>query len=261
MKLLVCIKQVLDSNTRLRIDPNGCAVADGPLKYWMNHADEFAVEEGIRIREAFPGTTLDVITVGPDRAEQVLERAMGMGADAGVHIRASEEISLSPLTLAVWMAHYARERAYDLIFTGVMAEDDMQGQVGPMLAECLELPCATSVMFQAIHPERGVVYVEREIEKGRRDTLEMDLPALLTIQTGINRPRYPSLSNLIRARQQEPRVVNAWELPSVAQREKIVKADIPGKSRAGVRLEGTSREKAVQLIERLKREGLLQTGE
>lgn len=258
MKLLVCIKQVLDSNIPLRIDEgSGRVIPEGPSRYWMNHADEFAVEEAVRIKESLPGTVLDVLTVGPDRTTQVLERAIGMGADTAVHVHAPEDASLTPLTIATWIGAFARNRGYDLILTGIMAEDDMQGQVGPLLAEYLEMPCATGVIFETVYPSKGVVYVEREIENARRYMLELDLPAVLTVQTGINHPRYPTLSNLIRARKDKPFRLDSAELASVGVREKILRVHTPGKSREGLLLQGDRREKAGQLLEILKREGLL----
>lgn len=258
MKLLVCIKQVLDSNIPLRIDEgSGRVIPEGPSRYWMNHADEFAVEEAVRIKESLPGTVLDVLTVGPDRTTQVLERAIGMGADTAVHVHAPEDASLTPLTIATWIGAFARNRGYDLILTGIMAEDDMQGQVGPLLAEYLEMPCATGVIFETVYPSKGVVYVEREIENARRYMLELDLPAVLTVQTGINHPRYPTLSNLIRARKDKPFRLDSAELASLGVREKILRVHTPGKSREGLLLQGDRREKAGQLLEILKREGLL----
>ncbi|MBW1789717.1 MAG: electron transfer flavoprotein beta subunit/FixA family protein, partial [Deltaproteobacteria bacterium] len=144
MKILVCIKQVPDPEMPVRVDERGrVARPEGDLKYWMNHADEFAVEEAILIKEAGFGTTVDVLTVGPGYAAQVLERAMGMGADNGVHILLPEEDFLSPLNTASYIAAYALNKGYDLILTGVMGEDHMQGQVGAMLAELLSFPCAT----------------------------------------------------------------------------------------------------------------------
>ena len=258
MKILVCIKQVHDPETIFRVDESTESVGpEGQVKYWMNHADEFAVEEAILIKEAHPGTVVDVLTVGPDRTAQVLERAVGMGADNGVHILAPGEGYISPLTIASWIASYAADREYDLILTGVMAEDHMHGQVGPLLAELLSLPCATSVIFEDVRAEHGIVHVEREIEGGRRDVLELDLPALLTIQTGINKPRYPSLSNLLRAKDQKAFIIDRKTLPWVEERDKLISSHYPGKSRIGLVLEGNQGEKASQLLQLLEKKAFI----
>ena len=256
MNILVCIKQVLDSGASVRIEEeSGQVMAEG--SYWMNHADEFAVEEALVIKDRRHGTVVDAITVGPDRAAQVLERAMGMGADTGVHVRVPDEDPLSPWQVAAWIGSYARDRGYDLILAGVMAEDDMQGQVGPLLAEYLRIPCATSVICETIDGKGDSVYVEREMESGRRDCLELDLPALLTVQTGMNQPRYPTLSNLMRAKAQKATVIPGSTLPPVKARETVLGIHYPQKSRAGVCLKGEPREKAVGLLEILQQQGLL----
>jgi electron transfer flavoprotein beta subunit len=253
MKILVCVKQVSDPETNYIVDEErGWIRPEGQVKYWMNHPDEFAVEEAVLIKESFPEVLIDVLTVGPERAAQILERAMGMGADNGIHIFASDEGYLSPLVIASWIAAYAKDMQYDLILTGVLAEDDMQGQVGPLLAELLSIPCATSVIFEEVHQHRKTIYVEREIEGGQRDMVELVLPAVLTIQTGINKPRYPSLSNLLRAKKQKALVVDPDTFPSVTHRESVVKADYPRKSGSGIILEGDQKEKAVKLIQILK---------
>jgi electron transfer flavoprotein beta subunit len=258
VKILVCIKQVIDPQMPVNLDERGRVVLpEGDLKYWMNRADEFAIEEAILIKEAGFGTTVDALTVGPKHAAQVLERAMGMGADNGVHILLQEKDFLNPLNIASYIAAYALNKGYDLILTGVMGEDHMQGQVGPMLAELLGFPCATSVIFEKISDERGAVYVEREIEGGFRSALELDLPAVLTVQTGINKPRYPTLSNLLRAKKQKALVVESHILGATEDRERVVRACYPGKSRAGLMLDGSGKDKAVRLLEILEKEALI----
>jgi len=258
MKILVCIKQVHDPETIFRVDKStGSVEPEGQVKYWMNHADEFAVEEAILIKEAHPGTVVDALTVGPDRAARLLERAVGMGVDNGVHLLVPEEGYISPLIIASWIASYASDRKYDLILAGIMAEDHMQGQIGPLLAELLSLPCATSVIFEDVGPEGDKVHVEREIEGGLRDVLELDLPALLTVQTGINKPRYPSLSNLLRAKKQKAFVIDWETLPWVEEREEVLSSHYPGKSRIGVVLEGDQREKASQLLQILEKKAFI----
>ena len=258
MKILVCIKQVPDPETPAMVDEQGRVVRlEEDLKFWMNRADEFAIEEAVLIKEADSGTTVDALTVGPKHAAQVLERAMGMGADNGVHILLQEKDFISPFKIASYIAAYASNQGYHLILTGVMGEDHMHGQVGPMLAELLGFTCATSVISEKIHTERGAVYVEREIEDGLRAALELDLPAVLTVQTGINKPRYPTLSNLLRAKKQKALVIESQILGVTKNREKVVRACYPGKSRAGLMLEGSGRDKAVRLLEILEKEAFI----
>ena len=259
MKLLVCIKQVCDSESPIQIDDHACWIqTDAISGYRMNRLDEFAVEEAVLLKEAYPGTNIDVISVGPDRSAEVIKRAIGMGADHGVHIITRSEGYINPFVIASSIADYARNKDYTLIFTGAMSEDQMQGQVGPMIAGCLSLPWATAVIRQEMMPHDKSVYVEREIEGGSRDTLQLRLPAVLTIQSGINTPRYPSLSNLLRANKQELKTFQAVASRQPELRENVIRVAYPEKSRSGTFLIGTQQEKATRLLKLLRQKALLQ---
>ncbi len=259
MKILVCIKQVCESDGPIQIDDHARWIqADAITGYKMNRLDEFAVEEAVLLKEAYPGTSIDAITLGPDRSAEVIKRAIGMGADHGVHIITESEGYINPFTIASGIADYAREKHYALIFAGVMSEDQMQGQVGPMIAACLSLPWATAVIRQQMAPDNKSVYVEREIEGGSRDTLQLQLPAVLTIQSGINTPRYPSLSNLLRANKQKLETFQAGDSVQPELRENIVRVTYPAKSRFGTFLTGTQQEKANRLLKLLRERALLQ---
>lgn len=253
MKILACVKQVLDGESVFRIRKDSDWIeTEGDPRYGMNHPDEFVVEEAVALKEAHREVTVDVLTVGPHRASQVLERAVGMGADRAYHILTREEGYLAPLTVSSWIAGFAETRNYDLILCGIMAEDDMQGQVGPMLAEHLGYPCATSVVRETCRPETETIRVEREIEGGRRELLEIALPAVLTLQTGINRPRYPSLSNLLRAKKEKPEILDPARFPMPEDRERFLRAALPPAVRRGVVLEGDTEQKARELHRILK---------
>ena len=198
MKILVCIKQVCESKSPIQIDAHARWIqAEAITGYKMNRFDEFAIEEAVLLKEAYPGISIDAITLGPLRSAEVIKRAIGMGADHGVHLVTESEGYLNPFTIASRISDYARDKNYTLFLAGVMSEDLMQGQVGPMVAACLSLPWATAVIRQQMAPDNKSVFVEREIEGGSRDKLQLQLPAVLTIQSGINTPRYPSLSNLL----------------------------------------------------------------
>jgi len=258
MKVLVCIKQVPDSESPIKIDNDtGWIRMDDITEFKMNRLDEFAMEEALLIKETSPGVSIDTITVGPDRSVDVIKRAIGMGADQGIHIITEFEDYQNSLQISAWIAEHARNKNYDLIFTGAMSEDNMQGQVGPMLAARLGLPCATSVISSVIAPDKISVYVEREIESGNRDTWVLNLPAVLTVQSGINSPRYPSLSNLLRANRQELKTIRTNDLALHASREDLVQIVYPQKSRAGLMLQGPQEAKATQLLEILHQRSLL----
>jgi electron transfer flavoprotein beta subunit len=258
MKLLVCVKQVPESDTPIRIDANtGWIQTDEISGFRMNRLDEFAIEEAVLIKEASAQTMIDAITVGPERSADVIRRSIGMGADSGIHIVTESEQYRSSFKIAALIAEFARHRHYDLILTGAMSEDNMQGQVGPMIAGRLALPWATSVILERIAADEKTIYVEREIEGGSRDTLELQLPAVLTIQSGINSPRYPSLSNLLRANRLELEKIHAGDLAQPPSPEILDRIAYPQKTRASTVLKGTEEEKAMQLIRILRERALL----
>jgi electron transfer flavoprotein beta subunit len=292
MKILVCVKQVLDGEAPVHVDASGRWFAPEATPVWrMNAFDAFAVEEALRIRERVPDTTIDAISVGPERAAAVLTRALEMGADAGVHLVTESEGRLSPRAVASRIAAWAGPRNYDLILTGAMSEDVMDAQVGPMLAELLGRPWATAVMRMdlsgraidaypplpdgpeasgaAERPPRPpasaptadgpyrTLYVERELEGGVREALVLGLPALVAVQSGINRPRYPALSHVLRARKQP--LITAPSAPSgaMAERERVAGVYETPPSRTGLFLEGSPEDKARRLLELLEEKALL----
>jgi electron transfer flavoprotein beta subunit len=258
MKILVCVKQVPDSENPIHIDVKGGWIdRDAITEFKMNRLDEYAVEEALLIKASFPDTRIDIITVGPDRCEAVVRRAIGMGADSGVHIRSESDGYQSPWGVAAAVAGFARDKNYALILTGAMSEDSMQGQVGPMLAACLGCGWATSVIFEKVASDTKTIYVEREIENGHRAGLELKLPAVITIQSGINTPRWPSLSNLLRANSQELKQVAMVDLAQIQQMEHPAAVVYPQKSRAGLMLPGSRTEKAARLLAVLREKSFL----
>jgi electron transfer flavoprotein beta subunit len=258
MRILVCVKQVPESEIPILIDASvGWIQGDAIAEFKINRLDEYAVEEALLIKQSIAGTHIDIITVGPDRCDEVVRRAMGMGADSGVHIRTATDGYQSPCGVASAIADFARGKSYNLILTGVMSEDSMQGQVGPMLAAQLGFAWATSVIFERISSDKKTIYVEREIECGHRDMIELKLPALITIQSGINTPRWPSLSNLLRANSQKLEEVAISDPAGLQQKEHPAEVVYPQKSRAGLVLSGSRAEKAFRLLTILREKSLL----
>jgi electron transfer flavoprotein beta subunit len=247
MKMLVCVKQVPETEASIVIDKSAKGIQRDFINEWkMNRYDEAAVEEALQIKDAIPDTSIDIISVGPPRSEIAIKRAIGMGADSGIHIVTDNQDYLDPFAVASWIAAFAR--SYDLILAGVMSEDAIQGLVGPLIAENLTLPCATAVIYEQLWPQKKRVYIEREIEGGFREQLELNLPAVLTVQTGINQPRYPSLSNLLRANKTELVTVDAAKLEHPAERLEVLRLEYPRKLREGLFLKGSQQEKAEQLL-------------
>ena len=267
VKILVCIKQILapelaESSGRPGIkggdeDPFPLTM---PLPedncYRFNPFDEYAVEEALRIRESFGNVTVDVLSLGPERCRGALQRALEMGADKATLLHLDRSAHLTPYETASIIAGHLRDKAYDLILTGVMAEDAMQGQTGQLIAALLDMPCSTAVISERLLAPRGPVYVEREEDGGERTAYELQLPAVLTIQSGINRPRYPALSHVLRARTQEIAVIDAAPLLT-ASRERIVSVTRAESSATCTFIMGTPREKAGRFLDFCRQKGFL----
>lgn len=255
MKILVCIKAVPDSDQHGE-DPDW-PLAPPCIPLRMNSFDAYAVETAVRIKEDVPGTVVDAVTLGPDGAAMVIRRAAGMGADNGIHILTEGRPVNDPFSIAFAIAEVARPRGYDLIITGAMSEDLMQMAVGPMIAGRMDLPSATAVIDLALDPEQGRITVERELEGGEREIFRIRLPALIAVQSGINTPRYPSLSKMLRANRMPIDTIHAGTVLPDRPHLAIESLNDPEKVRAGRLLEGTPEQKADQLITILREKALL----
>lgn len=249
MKILVLVKQTPDSEADVRVSAGGDSVLVRDSDWRMNRFDEFAVEEALRIREAFPGSLVEAVSVGPSRVVAVLRRALAMGVNEAVHIQYEGYQDVFPGETALLIAAFARGRFYDLILAGVMSEDAMHGQTGPMVAEMLDFSCAAAVVAATIDPENNRITVERELEGGLREGLELPLPTLLAVQSGINRPRYPALSHVLRSRTQPVLTVPSDSLAHPPRHERLVALTPPTPSGKAVFLEGTAEKKAERLAE------------
>ena len=258
MKILVCVKQVADMESPVEIAPTGDRVrTDGPVAFRMNRYDEYALEEAVLIREARGDVTIDALSIGPPRFSATLKKSLEKGADAAVHVLLDEEGYLPPGRTAALIAGFAAGKGYDLILTGVMSEDDMQCQTGPLAAALLGIPCAVSVIGEHIDEPGRTVTVNCELEGGLSERMSLPLPCLLAIQSGINRPRYPSLSNVLRAKEQAVITIPAPEIDPVVPSERVIGLRYPERSTRGIVIEGTTDEKALRLIEMLHEKSLL----
>ena len=258
MKILVCVKQVPDlERVVVKSGANRIATLDPFSRFDMNRFDEFAVEQAVRIKESLKEVHIDVITVGPTQAAQVLKRAMGMGSDEGIHLLTATDADPGPEAVAAWIAGFAPVGEYDLVLCGSMSEDQMNGQVGPMAAARMDLPYATQVMGMTLDRDLKDVTIEREIEGGARELVRLTLPALLALQPGINRPRYPSLSNLLRANQKVFKTIPTEGLVRVMAKVHCMGFRLPTRVRASQVIEGSAPEKAAKLAALLKAKALI----
>ncbi|MFA6011246.1 MAG: electron transfer flavoprotein subunit beta/FixA family protein [Desulfobacteraceae bacterium] len=255
MNILVLIKQVPQTEAATEINPAGSYIERSPVTlYKMNRFDEYALEEALRIKETCPETRVDVITLGPEHAKEVIRRAYGMGADNGIHILADNSNYLDPSAVAARIGEEAAKGNYDLIFAGIMSEDMMQSQTGQMVAEVLGLPCVSSVVALTLDERAGKVMVKRELEGGVRHSLEADMPVVLTVQAGINTPRYPTLSKVLKANGKD--ITTITENP-VPPRQTCVLIRYPEKQRAGVVVEGSRADKVRELARILRQKNIM----
>lgn len=258
MKILVCIKAVPEPEHAIHMESDAIKVGiDDTTDLHMSRFDEFAVEEAMLIKEAFAGTAVEAITVGPENARKIIKRAMGMGADNGIHIFSDYPASCDAAFVSGKIAAYAAEKNYDLVLCGIMSEDMMQFSVGPMLARRLTIPWVTSVVHTETNPENREICVKQELEGGVKAVIRMRLPALVTIQSGINEPRYPSLSNMLRANDSLIHSVSGDEAPEARPSCRIAGYAYPEKKRAGRVLTGTPKEKARALLQILREKSLI----
>ncbi len=258
MKILVCVKQVQDTESPIEIANGGQWInEEGHIAFRMNRYDEFALEEAVLIRESLGDVIVDTISVGQQRSGSTLKKSLEKGAANGIHILLETTGYCPPSLTAALIADYARDKSYDIILCGVMAEDDMQCQVGPLIAARLGFPCAVSVVKEAISPDRKTITVECELEGGINETIALPMPCLLTIQSGINRPRYPSLSNVLRAKDQKLLTIQANVGPLSLKPEQLVSISYPEKGTKGLIITGTAEQKAEQLLTILHEQSLI----
>ncbi len=259
MEILVCVKRVPDTaENEIEIKGDGTDIERDDLVYSVNEWDNYAVEEAIQIRDNVGGT-VTVVTVGDDESEEVLRRQMAMGADNGILLSDDAFEGSDGRGIASILKAEIEKGKYDLILTGAQA-DDGAGQVGGMLAAMLDLPYASLV--NKIEVDGAKLKVGREIEGGNQEMSEISMPCVLSIQTGINEPRYVGIRGI--------RKVASVEIPTHAAGDLGLGADAVGAGAAKVKrvdyftpemgagaeiLEGSMEEKIDKLIEMLKAKG------
>lgn len=210
MNIVVCVKQVPEvTDAELEINAEGTEILKEDLEFDINEWDNYAVEEAVRLKEAHGGK-VTVVTLGDEDAEDVLRTALAMGADEAIRIDEEDFKFSDGKGIAKGLYRAVRDLPFDLLLTGAQSSDDGWAQVGPMLAELLALPYASLVV--GIEVGEGRITVNRELESNTQERVELPLPAALTIQTGINSPRYVSIMGIQKVRRIEITETNASEM-------------------------------------------------
>ncbi len=197
MNVIVCMKQVPDTETLIKIKPDGSGIVTDEIKYVMNPYCEFAVEEALRIKEKFGGQAI-LVSMGPARTVESLRTGLAMGADRSIHLNDPAFEGSDAFTTAKALAETIKKESYDLILCGKQAVDDDMAQVGPSLAELLNIPHVTLITKLEISADKKKAKVEKEVDGGK-EVIEVSLPAVLTCQKGLNEPRYASLPGIMKA--------------------------------------------------------------
>jgi len=250
MKIIVAIKQVPVRDSQLRIDSSGKWIQEDDLGFEINEPDAYALEEALQLKEKHGGEVI-ALCAGPSRAAQTIREALAKGADRALHIEDEHLKSLDTLGIAHLLAAAAKSENPDLILTGLQSDDLGYGQTGVVLAELLGYPHATIIMH--VEKRNGSIQVKRELEDGWFQNVEMPLPAVLTIQSGINKLRYATLMGIKKAKTKEIRGLTASQL-GVAPEAAVVleRAYIPQKTKQTQIFEGDARTVAAKLVEKLK---------
>ena len=207
MDLIVCIKQVPDTETKIKINPGGTGIVTEGIKYVMNPYDEYAVEEALKIKQKFGGT-VTILSLGPARVVEAIRTALAMGVDEGVHLNDPAFEGSDSFTIAKILAKVIKDMKYDLILTGKQAVDFDCSQVFGCLAEMLDLPYVSVVTGLEISADGKYVTVKRETEGGVEEVIQMQLPAVVAAQKGLNEPRYASLPGIMKAKKKVIKEIN-----------------------------------------------------
>jgi electron transfer flavoprotein beta subunit len=243
MKLLVCVKRVVDYNVKIRVKPDGSGVELANIKMSMNPFDEIAVEEAVRLKEQGKATEIVAVSIGPQQAGETIRTALAMGADRGILVKT--DATVEPLAVAKILAKVVEQEKPDLIIMGKQAIDDDANQTGQMLAALLGWPQGTFAFKVAVN--EGSIDVTREVDGGLQ-TVGLKLPAIVTTDLRLNEPRYASLPNIMKAKKKPLDETSPETLGvDVAPRLKVLKTAEPGGRKAGVKVASVA-----ELVQKLK---------
>jgi len=245
MKILVAVKRVIDYNVQIRVKEDGTGIVTDNVKMSTNPPDDNAIEEAVKIKEAVAETEVVAVTVGEGKAQETVRKALAVGADRGIHVKADGIIE--PLAVAKILQKIVDKEKPDLVFMGKQAIDDDCNQTGQMLSALLNWPQAT--FASKIDIKDNKLEVVREIDEGL-ETIEVNLPAIVTCDLRLNEPRYASLPNIMKAKKKPIEEFTAADLGvDVAPRVQLIKVEEPPKRKAGIKVSSVA-----ELVQKLKNE-------
>ena len=245
MKILVAVKRVIDYNVQIRVKEDGTGIVTDNVKMSTNPPDDNAIEEAVKIKEAGKATEVVAISVGEEKAQETVRKALAVGADRGILVKA--EGTVEPLAVSKILQKIVEKEKPDLVFMGKQAIDDDCNQTGQMLAALLNWPQAT--FASKIEVKEKSLEVIREIDEGL-ETIEVNMPAIVTCDLRLNEPRYASLPNIMKAKKKPIEQINASDL-GVNTKPRIdqIKVEEPPKRKAGIKVASVE-----ELVQKLKNE-------
>jgi len=249
MKIAVCIKQVVSREWQVRVNDDKTWVRDQDAAWELNEPDAYALEEALRLKEKHGGEVI-VVSAGPARVTQVIREALARGADRAIHVDGDHLATADAFTAADALAAAIKDEACDLVLTGLQSDDQGFAQVGVILAERLGMAHSTIIM--EVQVDGSTLKVKRELEGGWFQWISMPLPAVLTIQSGINQLPYATLKGIMAAKKKEIKAVAAPA--AAAARQRIVSIYVPEKTKATRLIGGTPAEAAAELVRVLRDE-------
>ena len=251
MKIAVCIKQVPTRDSQPRLDDSKTWIRDADA-FEMNEPDQYALEEALRLKEKHAGEVV-VCSAGPARAATVIREALARGGDRAIHVESDDLAAADACVVAGALAAAMAEEQFDLVLTGLQSDDQGFAQTGVVLAERLGLPHATIIM--EVDVQGAGVRVKRELEGGWFQWVGLPMPALITIQSGINQLRYATLKGIMAARKKEIRTISpAAASGASTPKQRIVALYAPEKSKKTEIIGGSPAEAAKELVRKLRDE-------
>ncbi|MBC8197520.1 MAG: electron transfer flavoprotein subunit beta/FixA family protein [Candidatus Marinimicrobia bacterium] len=253
MKIVVLVKQVFDKDSNINVSGDGVLTNREDLTLSTNESDAYALEEALQIKEKNGGEVI-VVSVGNDSVLTVIKDGLAKGADRGLHVKIDNEESLDALDLAKLIHASIKDENIDMVLSGLQSDDKGNGQTGILLAELMNLSHASLVMGTEIQDDNSI-RVKRELEGGWFQWTDLSLPTSLTIQSGINKPRYSSLRGIMMMKKKPIDVKSAEDLGFTAlQKSKVMKMYIPEKTKETVYIEGSVNEIVDQLMDKFANE-------
>jgi len=252
MRVAVCIKQVVTREWQVRLNDAKTWVRDQDASWELNEPDAYALEEALRLKEKHGGEVV-VISAGPARVTQVIREALARGADRAIHVSGDDLATADAFGVAAALAAALKDEQVDLVLTGLQSDDQGFAQVGVILAEKLGMTHSTIIMD--VQVQDATLRVKRELEGGWFQWVTMPLPAVLTIQSGINQLRYATLKGIMAAKKKEIRTVAAP--PTAAPRQRIVSVYVPEKAKQTRLIAGTPAEAVKELVKILREERII----